>query len=98
MNLHLSNSKMKFKSELTKRAKRVRLLKISTVILLAIILPASKVAAQDSNQPKADPRAIVTDGGARFTVLTPRMIRMEWSNNQAFVDDASFVAVNRKLP
>jgi len=46
----------------------------------------------------ADPRAVVTAGQARFTVLTPRMLRMEWSAAARFEDHASLVFLNRRLP
>src|SRR5579859_3277274 len=48
--------------------------------------------------PVADPRAIVTLGNARFTVLTPQLIRMEWAADGKFEDHASFVFLNRLLP
>ena len=48
--------------------------------------------------PVADPHAIVTVGNARFTVLTPRLIRMEWAADGKFEDHASLVFLNRKLP
>jgi alpha-glucosidase len=48
--------------------------------------------------PVADPKAIVAAGNARFTVLTPWMIRMEWSPTGEFEDRASFAFVNRRLP
>ncbi len=54
------------------------------------------VPAMDN--PVADPKAMVTVGRARFTVLTPQLIRMEWSADGKFEDHASFVFINRKLP
>jgi alpha-glucosidase len=48
--------------------------------------------------PVADPKAIVTVGNARFTILTPELIRMEWSANGKFEDHASLVFLNRRLP
>jgi alpha-glucosidase (family GH31 glycosyl hydrolase) len=48
--------------------------------------------------PVADPKAIVTVGKARFTVLTPELIRMEWAADGKFEDHASFVFLNRRLP
>jgi alpha-glucosidase len=48
--------------------------------------------------PVADPKAIVTLGNARFTVLTPELIRMEWALDGKFEDRASFVFLNRRLP
>jgi alpha-glucosidase len=46
----------------------------------------------------ADPKAVVTAGNARFTVLTPELIRMEWAADGKFEDHASFVFLNRRLP
>jgi alpha-glucosidase len=48
--------------------------------------------------PVADPKAVVTLGNARFTVLTPELIRMEWAADGKFEDHASFVFLNRHLP
>ena len=48
--------------------------------------------------PVADPKAIITVGNARFTVLTPQLIRMEWSANGKFEDHPSLVFLNRRLP
>jgi alpha-glucosidase len=48
--------------------------------------------------PVADPKAQVTLGHARFTVLTPELIRMEWAADGKFEDHASFVFLNRRLP
>ncbi len=48
--------------------------------------------------PVADSHAVVTRGNARFTVLTPQLIRMEWAADGKFEDHASLVFLNRKLP
>lgn len=48
--------------------------------------------------PLADPGAVVTDKQVRFTVLTPQLIRMEWSEKSRFEDRASLVFTNRRLP
>jgi hypothetical protein len=48
--------------------------------------------------PVADPHAVVTLGNARFTVLTPQMIRVEWAADRKFEDHPSFVFLNRRLP
>ncbi|MGH9564166.1 MAG: TIM-barrel domain-containing protein, partial [Terracidiphilus sp.] len=50
------------------------------------------------DDPVADPKAVVTCGHARFTVLTPELIRMEWSADGKFEDHASLVFINRRLP
>jgi hypothetical protein len=54
--------------------------------------------AEPADNPVADPRALVTGGHARFTVLTPQLIRMEWSADGKFEDHASLVFINRRLP
>lgn len=48
--------------------------------------------------PVANPGAEVILGHARFTVLTPRLIRMEWAADGKFEDHASFVFLNRNMP
>ena len=53
---------------------------------------------ETADDPVADPRAIVILGNARFTVLTPELIRMEWAADGKFEDHASFVFINRRLP
>ncbi|MFZ4814512.1 MAG: TIM-barrel domain-containing protein [Phototrophicaceae bacterium] len=49
-------------------------------------------------QPVAAPNAIVISGQARFTVLTARLIRMEYSPNAVFEDRASQVFWHRRQP
>jgi len=46
----------------------------------------------------ADPKATVIHGNARFAVLTPQLIRMEWAADGKFEDHASLVFLNRRLP
>ena len=50
------------------------------------------------SNPVADPTAVVTSGRARFTVLTPEMIRIQYSSSAKFEDRATFAVVNRRLP
>jgi len=56
------------------------------------------VSIPPPDNPVADPKAVVAVGHARFTVLTPQLIRMEWSADGKFEDHASFVFINRRLP
>jgi len=61
--------------------------------------PAVHPSTNDSiTNPVADPHAVVTVGNARFTVLTPQLIRMECAADGKFEDHASFVFLNRRLP
>ncbi len=81
------------------------------VTCLLVALASLLARAQDSHPPRepsattpdlynpvADPKAIVTAGNARFTVLTPQLIRMEWAADGKFEDHASLVFLNRNLP
>ncbi len=59
---------------------------------------APATAPETVNDPAADPHAEVVFQHARFTVLTPELIRMEWAANGQFEDHASLVFINRRLP
>jgi len=59
---------------------------------------ASAPAQPNLYDPVADPKATVVAGHARFTVLTPQLIRMEWAADGKFEDHASLVFLNRMLP
>ena len=50
-----------------------------------------------NDDPKADPKAVVIAGNARFTVLGSRLVRMEWAADGKFEDRATFGVVNRKM-
>ena len=50
-----------------------------------------------TNDPHANPKSVVLDGDVRFTVLTPQLIRMEWSQDSTFEDRHSLVFINRNL-
>jgi len=60
--------------------------------------PALRPEPEASYSATADPHAVVLFGHARFTVLTPQLIRMEWAADNRFEDHPSFVFLNRKLP
>src|ERR1039458_7329133 len=55
-------------------------------------------APSQATEPVAEPAAVVRAGHARFTVLTPELIRMEWAADDKFEDHASFIFLNRRLP
>ncbi|WP_420174324.1 TIM-barrel domain-containing protein [Luteococcus sp. OSA5] len=48
--------------------------------------------------PNAPADSVVTSGNARFTVLTERLVRLEYSPNGIFEDRATQTVVNRALP
>ena len=67
-----------------------------TALLAGCFLHLS--AEPETPNPQAHPEAIVTSGRARFTVLTPQMIRIQYSTRQQFEDRATFAVINRELP
>ena len=67
-------------------------------LLVATLLSAFSGLYAQKNNPVAAPEAIVVCGNARFTVLTDRLIRMEWAQDGVFEDRASLAVVNRALP
>lgn len=70
-------------------------IKAFSKIILAISLIIYKPVFADN--PVANSSAVVKSGEVRFTILTSRMIRMEWSANKIFEDRASQVFINRNL-
>ena len=64
-------------------------------------LPVASASAAPGSAPTklaAAAAAPVVDGGARFDVLTPTLIRMEYAGDGAFQDGATFTVVNRGFP
>ena len=72
--------------------------RFTALLTLSLILSASADAFAQRNDPVANPEAQVISGNARFTVLTDRLIRMEWSRDGVFEDHATLAIVNRNLP
>ena len=74
---------------------KINILSIITALSVALTFSLPSYAVE--NNPKASEGAVVTYGNARFTVLTPRMIRIEYSDSAVFEDRATFAIVNRNL-
>jgi len=72
--------------------------KYLVICLLYCCFAFANTTTAQSDQPVANDSAIVIAGNARFTILTPQLIRMEWSSDSHFIDDASQVFINRRLP
>ena len=51
-----------------------------------------------SYKPRAQQENVILRGNARFTLLTNRMVRMEWHDNGEFVDTETLAVVNRNMP
>ena len=60
-------------------------------------LSVAATAQRESVNPVADAKAVVVQGNARFTILTDRLIRMEWAEDGRFEDHATLAVVNRRL-
>ena len=50
------------------------------------------------HNPLAQAGAMIISGNARFTVLTPHLIRMEYSQTATFEDRATTAVLHRALP
>lgn len=68
------------------------------LLLFALLVSVVNTFAVQVTNPVADPKAVVQIGNARFTVLTPEMVRIQYSDRQLFEDRATFGVVNRNLP
>lgn len=67
------------------------------IIVISLFLGLMPAMAQTEN-PVAHPEAVVQSGKARFTVLTPEMVRIQYSQRGLFEDRATFAVINRRLP
>lgn len=67
-------------------------------LALAPCFAQAQTQADPAPQGAADPGAINIVGQVRFTVLTSRLIRMEWSADAQFEDHPTLVFINRRLP
>ena len=70
------------------------------IVFSVLALSSSDCASAASviTDPVANPKAVITCGNARFTVLTPQMIRIQYSKKGLFEDRATFGVINRRLP
>ncbi|TWT45387.1 Alpha-xylosidase [Phycisphaerae bacterium RAS1] len=71
------------------------------IALMTLLLVPGLFAAPPSvggYDPVADPNAVSIIGNVRFTALTPRIMRIEYSPSGKFEDRASYAFVNRKTP
>ena len=69
-----------------------------SLLLIFLCMTGSPAGAEEEWNPLAQEEAIVTSGNARFTILTPRLIRIQYSTAGSFEDRATFAVVNRRLP
>ena len=75
-------------------------MKKTLVSLFSLLVGLFSLSAADvpaATDPAAAPEAVVICGNARFTVLTPQLIRMEWAEDGVFEDNATLAVINRRL-
>lgn len=65
---------------------------------LLVVLINIQLYGHEPWNPRADSQAIVQVENARFSILTPELIRMEWNSTGHFTDQATLFIVNRNLP
>ncbi len=65
-------------------------------LALGTALTSPALAQVPAMHGRAAEGAVVRRGDVRFTVLTPRLIRMEWAPGGRFVDDPSQVFIDRE--
>src|SRR2546426_4780918 len=68
--------------------RRVAHLVLITTVLAASALVAVPAAAQPASR-------VVTDGAARFEVLSPTLVRLEYAGDKHFTDAGTFNAIGR---
>ncbi len=66
------------------------------IILLTVLLGSGTAFGAERFCGLADPSAIVQTGQARFTVLTPTLLRLEFAEDETFEDRPSLWAVQRR--
>lgn len=69
-------------------------------LLSSVLMPlgfAAMALSAGATSPVARPEATVVAGNARFTVLTPEMVRIEYSDKGVFEDRATFTVQNREM-
>lgn len=65
-------------------------MKLRNILLLSFCLFAYTLYARNAKN-----NIVYQDNNVRFTLITPGVIRMEYTSNGSFVDNSSFIAVNR---
>ena len=66
--------------------------------MLALVLALGGLPSKAEMPGPAGKDGKIIAGKARFTVITPQLIRMEWSEDGVFEDRASLTFINRDLP
>lgn len=71
---------------------------MTLVTFILTFLTSAALTTRAAADPVAAPESEVVFGKARFTILTERLVRLEWSDSMNFEDRASLAVINRRLP
>ena len=66
----------------------------SLLVFSCLLIVSMRISAQET----LSSNVAYKDNNVRFTVITGGTVRLEWSPDGKFVDNSSFIAVNRKYP
>lgn len=69
---------------------------MNSLKILVLSLASAALAACGNHAMKSDNDGIVEAGNARFSVITPELIRIEYSNKGVFEDRPTFTVQNRR--
>jgi hypothetical protein len=73
--------------------------RVGVLVLAALAaVTVSGTGASSAPTPTAAASNVVLDGHARFEVLSPTLIRLEYAGDDKFQDGATFTAINRNFP
>lgn len=71
---------------------------VLAIVSIVLVVPATGATARPAGAADQPATRVITDGMARFEVLTPTLIRMEYSAAGKFEDRPTMTAVHRDLP
>ena len=90
--IEIKNYKSKYQStSMTENFWKKGMIRLLPLLCLLVAINAM------AQNPCAQKDAMVISGNTRFTVLTPEMIRIEYSDKGIFEDRATFAIQNRQL-
>ncbi|WNV86948.1 ricin-type beta-trefoil lectin domain protein [Umezawaea sp. Da 62-37] len=69
-----------------------------SIAVVAAVAAAAVIASTPAHAGRQAASNVVTDGHARFQVLTPTLVRMEYAGDDVFLDATTFNATSRSMP
>ena len=68
------------------------------ILISSFFYTMSSYAQKETKDRSTIKSSTVVEGNARFSILTSHIIRLEYDSTQKFINDPSFVVINRNLP